>query len=393
MKRLRRWSVPLAVPFVRLWVLVLLAGLAPPLSAGTVDPAQDPAAEEAEDEKEGPKFSFHAYLSQAYAMSDGHQIFGIPEGGTTDYRNIALQFRYEMTPRDIVVAQIAHDRRGRSTLNEVYDDVELDWAFYERRLSDATSVKVGKMQLPFGVYNEIRDVGTLLPFYTPPLNFYVENYSSESVEGIMLSHAFHSGGEWSVDSDAYFGGWDRVEQDPPSGNVVVARAENAVGTQLWLNTPVSGLRFGLSGFRFQAEGRLNQAYETDTVQAYAFSADGSFQRFFARSEVLWSEAPFRLTPDFVIPHIVYLAYYGQLGFELTPKWSLNLQADFAKVDFKLIPELDLSEDYALGVLYRFKYNVVAKAEIHRNKGFLVENELSVAPLKTYYGIVSWSTSF
>jgi hypothetical protein len=392
MNRSRRplWSVPLAALFVRAWALILLFGLVPPLSAGT-DPAQEPA--EAEEEKEAPKFSFHAYLTQAYAMSDGHQIFGIPEGGTADYRNIALQFRYELTPRDIVVAQMAHDRRGRSTLNDAYDEVELDWAFYERRLSDTTSVKVGKMQLPFGVYNEIRDVGTLLPFYTPPLNFYVENYSSESVEGIMLSHAFERGGGWSVDSDVYFGGWDRVEQDPPSGQVVVARAENAVGTQLWLNTPVSGLRFGLSGFRFQAEGRLNQAYETDTVQAYAFSVDGSFQRFFARSEVLWSEAPFRLGPDFVIPHIVYLAYYGQLGFDLTPKWSLNLQADFAKVDFKTIPVIDLSEDYALGVLYRFKYNIVAKAEIHRNEGFLVENELSATPLKTYYGIVSWSTSF
>ncbi|HEX2224530.1 MAG TPA: hypothetical protein VHN15_10025 [Thermoanaerobaculia bacterium] len=378
------------------WVLALLLGLAVPLSAHSPHQGQEEGGEavDAAEEDAEPKISFHAFFNQAYAMSDGHQVFGIPERGTTDYRNVALQVRYQITSRDIVVTQLSHERLGRSTLNEVRDDVELDWAFYERRLTDDTSVKVGKMQLPVGLYNEIRDVGTLLPLYAPPLNFYVENYASESVEGVMLSRRFAPDSDWSLDADLYYGGWDRVEQDPPTGRVVEARVENGVGTQLWLNTPVPDLRFGLSAIRFDVEGRLNQAQETDTFELYALSAAARFGRVSLHTEGLWSQAPFRLTPEIVLPHIVYLAYYGQIGLELTPKWSLNWQSDFAEVQFQSgLPSVDLNEDHALGVSYRFRYNVVAKAEVHQNKGFMAENELTFIPLKTRYGILSWSVSF
>jgi hypothetical protein len=390
--RLFRRRGSIALPAA--WMLALLLGLAAPSFAHQQEPQGGGQEAAEEDEDTGPKISFHAFFNQAYAVSDGYQVFGIPERGTTDYRNVALQVRYEITPRDIVVTQLSNERLGRSTINEVRDDVELDWAFYERRLTDATTGKVGKMQLPFGFYNEVRDVGTLLPFYAPPFNFYLENYTSESVEGLMLSHSFARGSSWSVDADLYYGGWDRIEQDTFTGRVVTARVENGVGTQLWLNTPVPDLRFGLSAMRFDVEGRLNQARETDTFEVYALSGAATFGRVQLHAEGFWSQAPFRLTPEIVLPHIVYLTYYGQIGLELTPKWSLNWQSDFAEVQFKSgLPDVALNEDHALGLVYRFRYNVVAKAEVHHNKGFLAENELSFVPLKTRYGILSWSVSF
>ncbi len=387
----------IALPVV--WTLVLLLGLGSPSIAhqqeaprGEGQPGTE--AEAGEDEEAGPKISFHAFFNQAYAASDGHQVFGIPERGTTDYRNVALQIRYEITPRDIVVTQLSNERLGRSTINQVRDDVELDWAFYERRLTDATEVKVGKMQLPLGHYNEVRDVGTLLPFYAPPLNFYLENFTSESVEGVMLSHHFGQDSDWSVDADLYYGGWDRIEQDASTGRVVTARAENGLGTQLWLNTPVPDLRFGLAAFRFDVEGRLNQAQQTDAIEAYALSAVGAFGRVHLHAEGIWSELPFRLSPQLVLPNLVYLAYYGQIGVELTPKWSLNWQSDFAEIQLKSgFSSIDWNEDHALGVVYRFRYNVVGKVEVHQNKGFLVENEISPEAVKTRYAILSWSVSF
>lgn len=371
----------------------LLLGSVRPCAAQT--PQGDPGEPEPKDEEAAEsKISFHAYLNQAYAVSDGHQVFGIPEQGTTDYRNIALQIRYAISSRDHVVVQLSHERLGRSTINQVRDDLELDWAFYERDLADSTSVKIGKMQLPLGIYNEIRDVGTLLPFYAPPLNFYLENYTSESVEGVMLSHSFAPESDWSLDADLYYGGWDRIEQDPGSGRVVVARAENGVGTQLWLNTPLPDFRVGVAAFRFDVEGRLNQAYDSDTVQAYALSIDGTFAHCHVRAEGIWSELPYRASPEIVFPNLVYRAYYGQLGFDLTPKWSLYLQSDFAQIETKLgLPAIDWNEDHAIGLAYRFRYNAVAKLEVHSNEGFLIENELTFQPVKTEYAILSWATSF
>ena len=127
--------------------------------------------------------------------------------------------------------------------------IELDWAFYERRLADNTSIKVGRVQIPLGIFNEIRDVGTILPFYRPPFVMYREGtFTSETVDGVVLSHTFAAESDWSLDFDVYGGEWELVETDfqVETAEPFIARAEDAWGVQLWLNTPLSGLRFGLA---------------------------------------------------------------------------------------------------------------------------------------------------
>lgn len=383
-------------------IAALLALTAVWLTAGGVSFAQTVPEGEGQQDETGTaaaseavsKFSFHAYVNQAFAKSDDHQIFGITEDGTTNYRNIALQFRYQFSPKDRVVAQLSHERLGQSTINKVRDEVELDWAFYERRLTDATSLRVGRMQLPLGIYNEIRDVGTLLPFYAPPFSVYLESFTSESVEGVMVSHTFAQDSEWSIDGDVYYGGWDRIEQDAGSGAVTVARAEDGIGTQLWLNTPVSGLRFGLAAFRFDLTGRLNQAGDEDRVEAYVFSVDGSFDRFYTRGEYLYAELPFRFSPALATPKLEYVAYYGQAGVNLTTKLNVNLQAELARIDVNFgSGYADWNRDFAVGLGYKFESNVVAKLEAHRNKGSLVENERLPVQPKTKYAIASLAVSF
>src|SRR4028118_973750 len=80
------------------------------------------------------RFSIHGYVSQAYAVSEDHQILGIPTEGTTDYRDLALQFRYEQDRKNTFVLQLRQERLGESPRER--DDLELDWAFYQRSVSD-----------------------------------------------------------------------------------------------------------------------------------------------------------------------------------------------------------------------------------------------------------------
>ena len=114
------------------------------------------------------KLNIHGYLTQAYAISDGNKIFGISPHGSADYRNLALQFRYDANPSNTIVFQFSHERLGSTPIMLLKEDVELDWGFFEHRFRNAISIKVGKIQIPLGIYNEIRDVGVLLPFYRLP---------------------------------------------------------------------------------------------------------------------------------------------------------------------------------------------------------------------------------
>ena len=80
--------------------------------------------------------SVHGFLTQAFAISDGNQILGIDKDGTTDYRNLALQFRYDMNDQSNVVIQFEHRRMGESPVLKLQQDVELDWGFFEYRFHE-----------------------------------------------------------------------------------------------------------------------------------------------------------------------------------------------------------------------------------------------------------------
>ena len=75
------------------------------------------------------KLEVHGFLTQAYGtasfatgpaadLSGGEnfdeKLIGIPEDGTFDYRNLALQFRYEISENDTMIIQLSNEATGVS---------------------------------------------------------------------------------------------------------------------------------------------------------------------------------------------------------------------------------------------------------------------------------------
>lgn len=366
-------------PATALWALAALMASDPVF-------AEEPAAEEAAAEES--KIEVHGFLTQGFGLTDGSQILGITEDGTSDYRTAAFQFRYRFTADDHFVAQLSHESLGASPLQQFRDEVELDWLFYEHRWA-RSAVRVGKVPIPFGIWNEVRDVGTVLPFYRPPRGFYGEGaFASETVDGFLLSRTFELGAGFSLDGDLYFG--DRRSSELTELGANEVGIDDSTGFELWLSTPVAGLRLGLGGQRFEVrDSLLGQPGEEDLWQQLYASVEGLFGWFVVRSEVQWSDAP---VADF-------RSIYLQVGIRLSSRVDLNLQAE--RSDLRLaLPggrlDVDLERDLALGAVFKLKPYLVLKAEVHRNEGFLIENPappIFGPPLETRYGILSLATSF
>ncbi|MEM1177348.1 MAG: hypothetical protein AAGM22_03315 [Acidobacteriota bacterium] len=336
------------------------------------------------------KFSIHGFLTQAYAdqsfaegalfdfaggPSFSESALGIPESGTFDYRTLALQFRYEISPRDIVVVQLSNEANGDAAVDEFRDEIELDYAFYERRLGEQTSLKVGRVQIPYGIYNEIRDVGTVLPFYRAPFSIYLEgSFTSETVDGLALSHTFAAESDWPVDLDLYLGEYETFESalgDPT--DILPLKGEETFGLQAWLNTPLSGLRFGAS---FQSktltggqEGVFREVGEEQEVEEFMGSIEGVFDRWSVRAEyrAFDPEVPSFISDNKITFDLV--AWYGQLGFFATDQLHFYVQyekqeSEWTSVDFVRPADFDTREDLGFAVNYLFTPNLVLKAEYH-----------------------------
>jgi hypothetical protein len=367
-------------------ILALLACLLALLAAARAGaqepaPAEPVAAEEAA--STGPRISIHGFLTQAYAASDGKQIIGITEDGTADYRSSALQIRADITEQDAFVVQLSHERLGNSPIREFREDVELDWIFYERRFGNS-AVKVGRVQIPFGIYNEVRDVGTVLPFFRPSLDFYGEGtFNSETVDGIVLSHKFQPWGNWALDGDVHYGNFQFIISDT---EFFLNDVRNSHGIELWLQTPLPGLRIGAGGIRYDVKDLRRASNPYVTWSVYHVSLAGKFGRFAANAEYsFWDEGPW-----------TWETAYLHLGYGLTDKITVNGMIDTANLTVEGYFAGDFDDDKVLGVNYAFRPDLVLKAEHHWNKGYYLENPLPdilAATPKTRYWILSLSTSF
>lgn len=346
------------------FVIVLLAGA--PLAADDLS-----------------KFSVHGYLNQAYAVSEDYPILGIPTQGTTEYRDLALQFRYDPNRRNAVVMQLRHQRFGESTPGDA-KTVDVDWAFYQRNFTDRFSVKAGRIPLPLGIFNEAGGAATTSPFFRPAHEFYDRHYTSKTVEGVLGSLSLGDPAGWSFDIDGYAGRW-RLDQWFSENR---ADAKNALGGQVWVNTPVQGVRFGAGAYRCEVDPP--QGARVDYLMVHA-SVDADFDR--------WRFAGEYLSGNLAM-YGRYRAGYAQAGLQVTRRISVHARGALARVD--LPPsnghslESRLSDDIGLSVNYAAHPRLLLKLEGHSNDGLLREDvpfNFYNPPSRTRYFIASVVASF
>jgi hypothetical protein len=284
-------------------------------------------------------------------------------------------------------------------------DVKVDWAFYERRFGDQTSLRVGKAPIPMGIFNETRYTGTLLPFYRAPYAMYFEGaYTSETIDGLVLTHTLMPDKPIHLEASVYGGNYDLLEfsQAPtPSGSFAYvvgrSRAENSLGTQLWLYTPIDGLRLGGGASRATMDGGLlRNPGEKETMRSWHGGVDGNFDRFSLRSEFRKSE----------YKNIEYVGYYGQAGVRIFRGLSVNAQrevgtatipagAELGGVTYPRF-EIPIIRDNAAGLNYAFRPDLMLKLEAHQTKGFNTEdgtNMYTTKPIEGHYYISSLSLAF
>lgn len=343
----------------------------------------------------GKGFFVNIYLTQAWGITDGVPIFGLDDEGRFDYRSAALLLRFNISDSDSLVFQLDHEDLGNSPTNELRDEVGLDWAFYQKTFGDSR-IRVGRLPIPFGIYNELRDLGTDLEFFRPPVGIYNEgSYTSETLDGASLSHTFFSDSEWSLNLGLYAGSWDRAEF--ARGLVFPGKAKDGLGSQLWLETPVPGLRFGAAWQTYNQEGAEGILRIGKTRHSlFLFSADADFDRFFARAEFSLTETSF-LTQD----SIDSTAYYLLAGIRATDKLSFHVLWEDSLVKgsgTSFFPPARFDpfyQDLALSVGYRFSPNGLLRVEAHHAKSFLADTVLP--PDQPFfdvdYGLVSLAVAF
>jgi hypothetical protein len=355
------------------------------------------------------RFSFHGSLNAAYGKSDGLPVFGINKDGTSDYRAVSMVLGYQISNKDRFVTQLLHRRIGTSPLSASEPAVGAVWAFYERKFDNGATLKFGRNPLPRGIFNEVRFVGTLLPFYRVGAPVYGETL--EYIDGVVGNKSFDLGGRWNLDASVFGGGFDirAVLPSQTGSQVIRLRAENSAGTQLWLQTPIDGVRLGAFVNNYQQTPRasLPEASRPNRSTTTLYSFDAVKEHGFLRAEYTSFDSKSAAGRSH------FDGWYTLAGVKPVPR--LTLAAEYSASNQRvLLPApiepimLPVSKDIALGAAWAVTPALVFKLEGHRQEGYSFDVGIpSVIPpssgppfratlapaAKAFYGLASIAISF
>jgi len=297
-----------------------------------------------------PPIQLHGFLSQGYLKTTGNDFLGRTLDGSTQFNEIGLTVTTELDSHLRVGLQLLSRDLGDVGNN----DVRLDWAFADYRWRDEIGIRIGKIKLPIGLYNEGRDSDFLRAMVFLPQSVYDENTRDIAIAaqgGGLYGHLSFGdaggldyeavGGQNNVAADSVPMRWDAALAEGfaeqvygPGTTILASHPENhhVVAGSLVYSTPIEGLRVGLSGL----DARIDIDYDL---------SNGLRQTGKLRLSPMWVGSVAYQSPSFEVSaeyvrvdikgdvfglhDIVYPSegWYGLVTWHATDRWHLSALYD------------------------------------------------------------------
>jgi hypothetical protein len=278
--------------------------------------------------QETSRYSLQGFGGWAYGKTDNDNFFGYsasPEGVWDNYY-FALNVAARPMDKLGIRAQAfwGDDLRG--------ERMKLDYVFAEWAQSPSLKLRVGKVLVPFGLYSETYDVGTLRPFYLLP-QFYAGTMGliPKAYLGGGITGTPRLGDSWELQYDAFGGqiefepfeielvnGFDPATGLPTFGTIhaqLVGR--DMLGGRLLLQSAEAGVDFG---------GTIIHMGELDDPEVGILdSGGGTFYNLRAQ----YRRGPLELRGEFFKADTDagqgIESYYAEASYRFLRKWQVAAQ--------------------------------------------------------------------
>lgn len=275
--------------------------------------------------------NINGFLSQGYINSSGNNFLSNSRAGTTQYNEMAVTVSSQLTEDLHVGMQLLSRDLGPAGNNEI----RLDWAFGDYHFDDLLGIRAGKVKLPLGLYNEGRDSDFMRPMVFLPQSIYDENKRDLMVayKGLGLYGNVPAGSAGDFDYHIYGGSIDYfmdsgqargvkqqlqgiVQRQGKTLNGLEISNRYVYGGSLIYNTPLDGLRMGVSTFTGKSDFDMSvTSYTTNdthvtTSDTKAYKGFGNMRNMVVTS-FEYSSPHFTLASE-------YIQFRAVKNFSLVP---------------------------------------------------------------------------
>ncbi|MBI3431598.1 MAG: hypothetical protein HY018_05230 [Hydrogenophilales bacterium] len=167
------------------------------------------------DELAGPRYHIQGFAAQGLIGSTNNNFFGNSRDGvSTEFTEAGLHGTWQPLDAMRLSGQVLYRRAGASDKDGVrVDYAQADWQFYQTTTTQL-GLKFGKVKLPYGLYNETRDVPFTRPGILLPQSVYVDN--SRDLLLAAPGAFLHGASVQKYGATDFLLGWVRPDFDSPS---------------------------------------------------------------------------------------------------------------------------------------------------------------------------------
>lgn len=339
----------------------------------------------------GPRYQIQGFVAQGLVGSSNNHFFGDSKDDVSaEFTEAGLHGSWQPLDTLRLSGQILYRHAGESDEEGLrLDYAQADWQFYQSQATQL-GLKLGKVKLPYGLYNETRDVPFTRPGILLPQSVYIDNSRDLllAAPGLFL----HGASIQEYGAIDFQLGWVRPDFDSESVEYVFLgtgrpgklEGTGAIGARLRLDTPtdttlmltyadakadyepssLDSLASGKLRFR-NLLATLQQRFDTLTLTAEYGEPRGDLTNF----------GP--ALPDNVRK---VQAFYLQGEWRIHPSWELMLRREYFYRDkddrngqqFEAVTGLPahtmFARDWALGLRWDATPSLMLRAELHRVDG-------------------------
>jgi hypothetical protein len=306
-----------------------------------------PPARATDDDESDPAVEIHGFVSQGAIKTSHNNYLASSKVGSLEFSEAGLNFTKALGEKLRVGLQLfARD------LGPIGDyKPQLDWYYLDYRVIDELGLRVGRLKLPLGLYNETSDIDSArVPVLLPQSVYSIRNRDYLLAQTGGELYGFVSLGAGGALDYRLYGG--SIFIDVPSYSAAGATSVEIpylFGSRLMWHAPLQGLRLGASAQRLRLD--LDYSPSRDLLPAL-MPPPNSSGTYELRLPVTIGIASLEYAADDFLLSVEYIRQWVEIEGQYP---GLDTSNDIASEGYYAMVSYHVTPWFAPGVYYTVRY--------------------------------------
>ena len=297
--------------------------------------------------KELPDLNWHGFISQGFIKSTANNFLGNSEEGSFDFTEVALNVTKTYNEKIDLGAQLFARKFGPT---ENFN-AKFDWFYANYQYNNWLKFKVGRIKIPYGLYNELSDIDSArVPILLPQSVYPSQNRNYLLAQNGVQIYGYGSLSKFGYLDYHFYAGSINLDLPPITSTALIITqidVPHIFGGRLLWETPLEGLKAAF------------------TLQKLTLKLDATQVTTPFKAELPVTQKLISL--EYTIHQLKLVSEYGRQYVELKTNSASFPYTQTTSEQFYILANYQLTEVFAPGIYYSILVPDISKRGGHEKQ--------------------------